>query len=650
MKGSTEHPILWQKRNEWLIEDDPQTDWQQMQSLLDTHMPVSNGASSGSGNAGLSGGVSGIKLISAFIVAFSAAAIIYFVVRHNKAVNGGKQLKQKTEQVTKAGITATNSVVQPANKPDGANNGKPDDVGNNNSTSATNTLPTGSSTTNGTTGNNTASARGNKVVAIDAMHPADVHAINADKKSANVLLAKAGANTNTGATLVASNSTALSKANNKFIKGNTQGGDAAATDKNKLTGGTRGNGSIVAHSSATKIAGVNSPDVKTGTGSVTAPIGKNTTAKRINGLNKAGLNTTMNGASHSSINHHNTLLAGAGSSGLAGGGYANKLTGVGLNSSKSAKYNKGYKAGSSQRSSLRNAHNSEVKGGGTVSKNQVGNGITPNNIDQPGASANTPNQPQYYGTAIDVAPLHFTRLDKPLNGTIKNTGRSVQVTVPIPVPDKKPKSTNPQKLELGILAGVNAPGSFTAKSENANFYGSLPVDAFLGVFANYIVYKKWGINIQPKMLSPQSISGTYSHVAVSKIDSGKTFMVTDSRKIYFVDVPLHLVYNATPNISLMGGAAISFPVKDANGSSLLVPNTALKDSAYYVKVRSTISATKFSTQPNFGLSGGVSFHYWRLYLNATYLKALKPQTISSDLGSYTFNHDALQFSLGVRLK
>ena len=50
------------------------------------------------------------------------------------------------------------------------------------------------------------------------------------------------------------------------------------------------------------------------------------------------------------------------------------------------------------------------------------------------------------------------------------------------------KASNPLSLDWGILTGVNSAGSFTAKNQNANFYGSAPVDLFFGVFA------AWNIN------------------------------------------------------------------------------------------------------------------------------------------------------------
>ena len=71
MKNSLKYFGLWQKkRSELRIGDDPQTDWQQMQALLDQHLPIEEGKPSRA---------KGFKLMSVLFVSMSAAAMTYIV-------------------------------------------------------------------------------------------------------------------------------------------------------------------------------------------------------------------------------------------------------------------------------------------------------------------------------------------------------------------------------------------------------------------------------------------------------------------------------------------------------------------------------------------------------------------------------------------
>jgi hypothetical protein len=54
--------------------------------------------------------------------------------------------------------------------------------------------------------------------------------------------------------------------------------------------------------------------------------------------------------------------------------------------------------------------------------------------------------------------------------------------------------------EWGVLIGANSNGSFTSKSQNKNFYGSLPADVFTGLYGNYNFSPKWGVGTQVNIL------------------------------------------------------------------------------------------------------------------------------------------------------
>ena len=217
---------------------------------------------------------------------------------------------------------------------------------------------------------------------------------------------------------------------------------------------------------------------------------------------------------------------------------------------------------------------------------------------------------------------------------------------------KKPaptKSSGASKFEYGLLAGVNAPGSFTAKAQNANFYGSLPVDLFFGAFTTYNFNSKWGINLQLRGLNPQNISGTYTHSNDSKKDTNQVLNISDSRKVYTADAALHLIFKPALGLSLKAGPVFSYSLKEANGKTTFQTGPLKKDSVYYVSVIKLINATSYTKGLNIGLSVGASYQYGRFIFDAAYIKKFSGTIVSSTLGSYTAINDQLLFGIGFML-
>jgi len=203
-------------------------------------------------------------------------------------------------------------------------------------------------------------------------------------------------------------------------------------------------------------------------------------------------------------------------------------------------------------------------------------------------------------------------------------------------------------LDWGILTGVNAPGSFTPKNKNSNFYGAAPVDLFVGVFATYNLNEKWGLNSQIKILSPQNVSYSYSHINNGMVDSPKV-QIKSARKIYSVEVPLQLAYRVSSYLSVLAGPSISIPVKQGGITNKLLPNGVKKDSAYYVALGDTINGTKYLQKLNFGLSGGLSFQIKRLHIGATWNQSLTGYEIRSAFGTYKTKPGTFQFTVGWQL-
>jgi len=215
--------------------------------------------------------------------------------------------------------------------------------------------------------------------------------------------------------------------------------------------------------------------------------------------------------------------------------------------------------------------------------------------------------------------------------------------------DIKPKTAASSKLDYGVLAGVNSSGSFTPKKQNSNFYGNLPVDAYFGVFGAYHLNDKWALGLAVNYLSPQSVSGNYSHANASKIDSNQRLQINDSRKIYSVNIPIQVQYKVSAHISFTAGPVISMPMKQANENSVLQPAAIKADTVYFPKLTSSLNNTKYESKLNYGLSGGLVIYVNRVSFGASYLRGLNGPKVTSDLGSYSSNASTLQFTLGFKL-
>ncbi len=214
----------------------------------------------------------------------------------------------------------------------------------------------------------------------------------------------------------------------------------------------------------------------------------------------------------------------------------------------------------------------------------------------------------------------------------------------------KSKNQASSNFDFGILTGINSSGSFTVKNQNSNFYGSLPVDVYFGLFAAYNKGGKWGMDMQVRALNPQKISGSYTHANGSNIDSGQTLKVSDSRKAYFVSIPVRASYKINSNISVKAGPVINIPVKQLTGTATLLPANLKTDTNYYPTVISQLKNTTYQQKINFGLSGGVSVTYKRLFLEAAYSKNLSGYNVSSGFGNYKSNAGGVQVTIGFSLK
>ena len=284
----------------------------------------------------------------------------------------------------------------------------------------------------------------------------------------------------------------------------------------------------------------------------------------------------------------------------------------------------------------------------------VNNAVTPNLIAGINNNAGLPDKP----LLIAVKPqLNFSSISNiqhiALPALSGNSGRNAtgQAQAGKTKKDKpgKANNNNPSNIDWGILTGVNSSGSFTPKSQNANFYGSSPVDLYFGLFASYKLNNTWAINPQIRLFNPQSITTTYSHANQSKVDSGQNLTITASRKVYSLSIPVYAVYNINNNFSFKAGPVINFPIKQINTNSLFQPSSIKADSTYYTNITGILNKTEYDQKLNFGISAGASIKYKRFIFEAAYLKSLSGYGVTSGLGSYKSYNGTFQFTIGFQL-
>ena len=205
------------------------------------------------------------------------------------------------------------------------------------------------------------------------------------------------------------------------------------------------------------------------------------------------------------------------------------------------------------------------------------------------------------------------------------------------------------KTNWGVLTGVNSSGSFTSKSENANFYGTFPVDLFFGVFATSNFNDKWALNLQITGLNPRTIITKYTDANITAIDSNKAIKSTSSRKLHSIDVPLNLVYKVNSKLSFMAGPVISIPITQVNTNTTVQPSAIKSDAAYYVNLSFLLREIQYSTDINFSFSAGVKYQFNRFILGATWVQSLSGYEVVSGFDGYKSYNSAFQLTLGYRL-
>ncbi|MGF7082653.1 outer membrane beta-barrel protein [Mucilaginibacter sp. UYCu711] len=607
MSNQDQHLKLWQqKRSELHVDINPQADWSEMQHLLNTHMPVVTAAAGGS-NLGtqLLSRLAKFKLLYVMAALLATGAITYLILQNRTAIKNNRPYKIKVRTDTLAKDSLLSSPADTASDIKGQQETLTDGA------LADREITNSSAVNDETKAGNTAG----------------LNSAATGENPANLLADK------TGRLNVNSNN-----ANNTVAKNSIEKSNLNVPANGKNAAGLRVNKPDKLHVNST---GANNPIEKNNTAKANNnPANRNPTRPENTGnltRNETGANSTRNLASGAAINNRIKLINSRHRGSLNSNGALNNLNNTGGHSQRSAlgtdplNRMKANQAGPDlltfgRRQSLPLLFQS-------LATNNLPGALTANNLINNRAALSTNNSPLPAGSNKKTGPL-IDKNAKPVKTKNQTKGTSA--------------------LDWGILLGVNAPGSFTPKDQNKNIYGTLPIDAYTGLFATYNLNDKWAVNMQVKLLLPTIASGSYNHVYVTKGDTGQTikqtYKINDSRKIYSAQVPVHLVYKVNNNISVKAGPVINLPIKQFNGVNSINAASSITDTTGYLnRLADTVNTTTFNKKLSLGVSGGIGLSVNRFLLEATYYRALQQYKISSPIGSYSSGANHVQITLGFKL-
>jgi len=192
-----------------------------------------------------------------------------------------------------------------------------------------------------------------------------------------------------------------------------------------------------------------------------------------------------------------------------------------------------------------------------------------------------------------------------------------------------------QSFIYGLEAGTNLGGNGTS------FYA--------GIFGSLSLKKKWLVGIGLNARSNQKISGEFTHPSYFRPDSLPPFVISDTRKLSILDVPLKIGYRLSKIVTFNAGTVISLSLKQSSVSTALKPIADPRDTIYHSQeINSALRSTTLN-KINIGFTGGISVHIRRFDINGTY-QWFSPFKIRTPLGFYIQDNQFLRLGIGYRFK
>jgi hypothetical protein len=235
------------------------------------------------------------------------------------------------------------------------------------------------------------------------------------------------------------------------------------------------------------------------------------------------------------------------------------------------------------------------------------------------------------GAEKPVKDNHITMLKDKAGKKIKASG-ATKIKMP---KIKAPKlSTGTSPFDFSISAALNAgkPGS----------------NMVFGLAGIYALNSKWLLNVGIKMDLNRPLSNTFTHPSYYRPDT--PFTINDSRKLNIITVPVTLEYQVSDIISINAGPQISFSGRQSNLNTKLGTISDRRDTLF--RTHTIDSALRFNNinKINVGISGGISIHLNRFYIDGTYQQNLTPYRVTTGLGGYKQYYHSFQIGLRYKFK
>jgi len=583
MKDSAWYNKLWQtKMQELPLEGDEHTMWQNMQSLLDENMPVSNPVVTPKPATSL-----WVKLIYIMAVIITAAVVYYaashLLASHHEKTNrpAGKHAlmnRDSTNSKYSAKIRSNDDKL----KADADNNA----------------------------GNNEAADKNN------------------DKKTATASSEITGASS--------------AMLNSKLTAGAVNKGDIKHAGNNpsgtKITLPANNNNAPVApHSAMTGNHPYTSHDTKHNNN---APSSRSKTTSANNHLSGTGY-TAVNGTAH-----HNKL-SGHSTSGGRHSVPTNPHPGFYAYNSQNQRTGNRTNHSSYLNSTGKNRHLSKTDqhplAGQTTSEqtnvNPVDNGGTTND------------------TAIKDASQSIKLTANKTDSTITAKNTDAKQTADTKTKNQSDKSVTKSKVASAKKSG-NSKFEVDVKL-GANTNTGSTINPFLGISANYNFNKKWGVAVGVNAPYTRIVAGSYSKTNLTYVtvgDSNKQIthnsgklMISSSRKIKYVDIPVLATYKVSDRFTVTAGPVISIPIKANASKNTLGALSSSADTTTLKEATSYVTGTSINSKVNFSVSAGARYTIKRFYFDAGYLQGISPYTVSSSLGSGKIYYHTVQIGIGYQL-
>ena len=235
------------------------------------------------------------------------------------------------------------------------------------------------------------------------------------------------------------------------------------------------------------------------------------------------------------------------------------------------------------------------------------------------------------GAEKPVKDKHLTTFKDKAGKKIKTLG-ATKIKMPKVKGPKLSTGTSPFDFSISAVYNAGKPGS----------------NMVFGIAGVYALNSKWLLNVGVKMDLNRPLSNAFTHPSYFRPDT--PFTINDSRKLNIITVPVTLEYQVSDIISINAGPQLSFSGRQSKLSTKLGTISDRRDTLF--RTHTIDSALRFNSinKINVGISGGISIHLNRFYIDGTYQQNLTPYRVTTGLGGYKQYYHSFQIGLRYKFK